>query len=239
MRGDAPRPEDHRAGGHARAKLRERWIYMRMDESGAPAPVPDDEPAAWQLALATSTWQTSLVIGVITLALGLVVAFHPSGSLNVIAVLLGILLVLSGIFHLVRVFDRDEQHRTWLGIAGALLIVIGVVLIRHIHLTTAIIGLMIGITWIVQGLAWLISGLSGRSVRGHGWWIFFGIISLIAGVVVAATPVSSVTVLAVLVGIWFAVLGAFEIIGAFILRHAVSQAHREMLGARHENPAGA
>ena len=45
--------------------------------------------------------------------------------------------------------------------------------------------------------------------------------------------------LAVLVGIWFAVLGAFEIIGAFILRHAVSQAHREMLGARHENPAGA
>jgi len=38
--------------------------------------------------------------------------------LNVIAVLIGVLLVISGIFNLVRVFDRSEPHRVWLGIAG-------------------------------------------------------------------------------------------------------------------------
>ena len=34
--------------------------------------------------------------------LGLIVAFHPTGSLNAIAVLLGVLMIVSGIFQLVR-----------------------------------------------------------------------------------------------------------------------------------------
>jgi uncharacterized membrane protein HdeD (DUF308 family) len=169
--------------------------------------------------MAAASWQATLFLGVATLILGLVVSFHPTGSLNVIAVLLGILLIISGIFHLIRVFDNSEPHRVWLGIAGLLFIVIGVVLIRHLHLTLAAIGLIIGIVWIVQGLVALIAGLAGGSREGRGWWIFFGIVSLIAGIVVASAPVSSVTVLAVLIGIWFIVMGIFEIIGAFLLRH--------------------
>ena len=39
---------------------------------------------------------------------------------------------------------------------------------------------------------------------------------------VISSPVSSLTVLAVLTGTWFVVMGLFEIGGAFILRHAAS-----------------
>jgi uncharacterized membrane protein HdeD (DUF308 family) len=172
-------------------------------------------------AMLTGSWQATLFLGAVTLILGLIVSFHPTGSLNVIAVLLGILMILSGIFHLIRVFDPQERHRIWLGIAGLLFIVIGVVLIRHLHLTRALIGLVIGITWIVQGLTALIGGISGGVREGRAWWITFGVISLIAGIVVAATPADSVTVLAVLLGIWFVIMGIFEIIGAFLLRHAL------------------
>src|ERR1035438_6697077 len=66
----------------------------------------------------------------VTLILGLVVSFHPTASLNVVAVLLGILMILSGIFHLIRVFDPQEMHRVWLGITGFMFIVVGVVLIQ-------------------------------------------------------------------------------------------------------------
>ena len=172
-------------------------------------------------AMLTGSWQATMFLGVVTLILGVIVSFHPTGSLNVIAVLLGILMILSGIFHLIRVFDPRERHRVWLGIAGLLFIVIGVVLIRHLHLTRALIGLVIGITWIVQGLTALIAGISGGVREGRAWWITFGVISLIAGIVVAATPADSVTVLAVLLGIWFIIMGIFEIIGAFLLRHAL------------------
>ncbi|HKB30918.1 MAG TPA: HdeD family acid-resistance protein [Streptosporangiaceae bacterium] len=192
-----------------------------------------EEPGTQQpeaLLVATS-WQATLFLGVVTLILGLIVSFRPSGSLNVIAVLLGILMIISGIFHLVRVFDAREPHRVWLGIAGLLFIVIGVILIRHLHLTLAIIGLMVGIVWIVQGVVSLIAGLSGGSRQGRGWWIFFGLVSLIAGIVVASAPVTSLTVLATLLGIWFAVMGAFEIIGAFLLRHLAAAAKRDLVNA--------
>jgi uncharacterized membrane protein HdeD (DUF308 family) len=185
-----------------------------------------DLPAA--LAVARS-WQATLFLGLITLILGLIVSFHPSTSLNVIAVLIGLLLIASGIFHVVRVFGIGESHRMWLGISGLLLIVIGVVLIRHLHLTVALMGLVIGISWIVQGLSAIAAGFGAPSGEGRGWWIAFGFISLIAGIVVAAVPATSVTALAVLVGIWFIVLGLLEIVAAFTIRHAISKAQATMM----------
>jgi uncharacterized membrane protein HdeD (DUF308 family) len=167
------------------------------------------------------SWQAALVLGALTVIFGLIVSLHPSGSVNVVAVLLGILMIISGLFHLIRVFDTKESHRVWLGITGLLFVVIGVVLIRHLHLTRSIIGLIIGITWIVQGLAALIGGISGGVREGRAWWIIFGVASLIAGIAVAATPASSLNVLATLLGIWFMVMGVFEIVGGLLLRHAI------------------
>jgi uncharacterized membrane protein HdeD (DUF308 family) len=128
-------------------------------------------------------------------------------------------MILSGIFHLIRMFDSKEVHRVWLGIAGLMFIVVGVVLIRHLDLSRAAIGLVIGITWIVQGLTALIGGIAGDVREGRAWWITFGVISVIAGLVVVSAPASSLNVLAVLLGIWFVIMGIFEIIGALMLRH--------------------
>ena len=186
----------------------------------------DSAPPSAPSGVIVRTWQATLFLGVLTLIFGIIVSFHPSGSLNVLAVLLGVLMIFSGIFHLVRVFDPEESHRVWLGIAGLLFIVIGVVLIRHLHLTVAAIGLVIGITWIVQGLAALIGGISGGAREGRAWWIIFGVVSLIAGIVVVSSPASSLNVLAVLLGIWFIIMGLFEISGGLILRHELRAAHK-------------
>ena len=180
-----------------------------------------DAPSSSGLLMAES-WQATVVLGVLTLILGIIVSFHPAGSLNVLAVLLGILMILSGIFHLVRIFGPGEEHRVWLGIAGLLFIVIGVVLIRHLHLSVALVGLFVGLSWVVQGVTALIGGIADGAREGRAWWITFGAVSLIAGIVVTATPVSSLTVLAVLLGIWFIIMGIFEIIGGLMLRRMVS-----------------
>jgi uncharacterized membrane protein HdeD (DUF308 family) len=196
----------------------------------APDDYDDDEPTA--VGMLAGSWRAALFLGVVTLVLGLIVTFHPTTSLNVIAVLLGILMIVSGLFHLIRVFDPRERHRVWLGIAGLLFIVIGVILIRHLHLTRSIIGLVIGLTWIVQGLTALIGGISGGVREGRAWWIIFGVVSLIAGIVVVSAPASSLDVLAVLLGIWFVVMGIFEIIGGFLIRHEIHKANdREMTHA--------
>jgi uncharacterized membrane protein HdeD (DUF308 family) len=161
---------------------------------------------------------TSFLMGLATLILGIIVAVHPSVSLAVIAVLLGILLIFSGVFQIVEAFDAAEHSRVWRGIAGVVLIVAGIVLIRHLHLSIALIGLIVGLTWVVQGISAIVGGISGSAVGllGTGWLVVFGVISLIAGIVVISAPIASITTLAALLGIWFAVIGVFEMVGAFL-----------------------
>jgi len=168
------------------------------------------------------TWQVGLFVGLVTLALGIVVTLHPSTSINVIAVLLGVLLVVAGVFHLIRSLDRESSHRAWAAVVGLAFIVLGVVLIRHLHLTRALIALLIGLIWIVQGVAELFSA-SDPDRPGRGWSIAFGLISLAAGIVVIAVPTGSLNALAVLLGIWFIVMGVLEVIGAFYMRHLLAK----------------
>ena len=194
-------------------------------DAGPPGAAPAEDAASRFLNLG---WQASLLIGGNSLILGLIVAFHPTGSLVAIAVLLGVLMIVSGIFQLVRAIGADEGSKVWPAIAGILFILGGIVLIRHLNLSLALIGLFIGFTWVIQGVAALLAGFSGHRYAGRvRWWpVVFGAVSLIAGIVVVSTPVASVTTLAILIGIWFAVMGVFQIIDGLIARGAVRSAAR-------------
>ena len=55
---------------------------------------------------------------------------------------------------------------------------------------------------------------------GRGWEIFFGVIAMIAGVVVMARPFDSIAALTLVVGIWLIVIGVFEVVSAFGIRKA-------------------
>jgi uncharacterized membrane protein HdeD (DUF308 family) len=187
-----------------------------MDDAEADQPPPT-------VLLMINSWQATLILGLVTIVLGVIVTAHPNGSLRVLAVLIGIASIISGLFLLIRAADRAAQHRLWVGVSGLLFIALGVVLIRHLHLTLALVGLLVGLSWIVQGIAGLMSAFCGPR-EGAVWWAVFGSISLIAGIVVTASPLSSVTVLAVLVGIWLLVLGLLEIVAGLILQHELAVA---------------
>ncbi len=187
---------------------------MNDDEADEPPPT---------VLLMINSWQATLMLGLVTIVFGVIVTSHPNGSLRVLAVLVGIAMIVSGIFHLVRAADRKAQHRLWLGVVGLLFVALGVVLIRHLHLTLALLGLLVGLSWIVQGIAGLMSAFCGPR-EGAVWWALFGSVSLIAGIVVTSSPLASVTVLAVLVGIWLLVLGLLEIVAGLILQHRLALA---------------
>ena len=168
------------------------------------------------------SWQAALLVGLVTLALGIVVTLHPTTSINVIAVILGVLLIVSGIIHLIRALDTSASGRGWQAVVGLAFVVLGVVLIRHLHLTRQLIALLIGLVWIVQGVAELVLAADpGRPARL--WSVVFGLVSLTAGIVVIAVPEGSLNTLAVLLGIWFIVIGALEVIGALNVRALVNR----------------
>jgi uncharacterized membrane protein HdeD (DUF308 family) len=163
-------------------------------------------------------WQASFALGLITLVMGVIVAFRPTQSLSVIAILLGIAMVASGIFHIVRAFGGQANEPVWRGITGVLFILAGLALMRHLDLSLALIGLFIGFSWIIQGIVSLVEAVSGRG-RGAstGWAVLFGVISLAAGIVVVSAPIASVATLTIFMGIWLIVMGIMEMVGAFVI----------------------
>jgi uncharacterized membrane protein HdeD (DUF308 family) len=164
-----------------------------------------------------------ITVGAITLVLGIIIAFHPTQSLAAIAVLLGVVMLVTGVYHLARAIGGREHDRVWRGLAGVLFFLVGIALIRHLNLSVALIGFFIGITWIIQGVSVLVESFGpGRERRETGWTVVFGVISLIAGIVVVASPISSVTALTILVGIWFIVMGIMEIIGSLLIKRVAT-----------------
>jgi uncharacterized membrane protein HdeD (DUF308 family) len=175
------------------------------------------------MAEARHSWKIALVEGIVWVALGIVVTLHPSTSLNVICVLIGIMLLIGGVVRLVRSFSAPEGHRALTAIIGVFMIAVGVLLIRHLHFSRLLVAVLVGLVFIVQGALELMVGLSGEAREGRAWPIVLGLLSLAAGIVVIAVPENSLTVLCVLLGIWFIVLGAFTIIGSMLLRHVLKK----------------
>lgn len=182
-----------------------------------------DRGAVQVMGIAAKTvWQLQLLVGFITTGFGVILAAHPSGALSVVAIVIGIALILGGVANFIRALDHAEHHRSWMVTAGLVEVVVGIVMIRHLDLSFAVIGLLIGIAWIVQGVAALFLGVSRGSDGQRTWPIAFGLISVAAGVITIAVPERSVTTIATVIGIWFIVLGLVEVAGGVFLRRELT-----------------
>ncbi len=180
-------------------------------------------------------WKSTLLSGVLSLILGIVVLAWPGISVLVAAVAFGVYLVVTGIAQVVFAFSLHVSagSRILLFVSGAASLILAVLAFRHFGQGYAVLllAIWVGIGFIFRGVATSVSAISDPTLPGRGWSIFVGVISLIAGIVVMAWPFQSIITLAIVVGIWFAVIGVFEIVSSFgiygaskTLREAISTA---------------
>lgn len=182
-------------------------------------PAVDSDPNV--LALARE-WPALLFMGVITLGLGVVVIVWPSQTLTVLSVLLGIQLLLLGIFRLIEAFSDETISPGLTGFVGVLLIIGGVVVLRNPFETVAVLATILGAAWIVIGVVEMIEAIANSRAEGRGMLFLGGLLSLGAGIVVVAWPAPTVTVIAWISGFYLIVFGLFLAASAFSLRKAIS-----------------
>ena len=72
----------------------------------------------------------------------------------------------------------------------------------------------------VQGVAATVLAINHRELPERGWHIFTGLLSVLAGMVVVAWPISSIVVLAIVAGAWLVVIGTAQIVWAVKARNA-------------------
>ena len=163
-------------------------------------------------------WLSWVLFGLTTAILGVVLVAWPGPSILVASVLFGIYLVLSGLVMLVLAFAAHTTAgiRFLSFISGAASLDLGVLAFRELGDGEGYIVLLLAI-WIAIGFVfrgvWAVgSATSHPGAPGRGWAIFFGVISLIAGIVMLGYPIGSLVVLAQVAGVWLIILGVSELI---------------------------
>jgi uncharacterized membrane protein HdeD (DUF308 family) len=175
-------------------------------------------------------WKWKLVTGLLTIALGAIVLAWPGPTILVASTLFGVYLLLSGSAELYMAFalPRSAATRVMLFISGALSLVLAILSFRHFGDAYAVLllSLWIGIGFIFQGISGVAAGIGEKDLPGRGWYVFAGIVSVIAGLVVLAWPFDSIAVLTLAVGIWLVIIGITQIVQALQTRkHAKTAQH--------------
>ncbi|MFO7690131.1 MAG: HdeD family acid-resistance protein [Cryobacterium sp.] len=167
-----------------------------------------------------------VISGLLALALGIIVLAQPAATLAVVAVLLGLYFLVSGVIRVVRgLFTHGAPGGRVLSILfGVLLIVAGIFAMRNPLNSLVVLGLIIGIAWIIEGIAVLAETASDSS-RWPG--LLLGIVSLIAGIVVLFAPLQSLAALVLLVGVFLIVSGIVQVIESFIFGRRAMKAMKQ------------
>ena len=184
-------------------------------------------------------WKWTLASGVLVVLLGIMVLVWPGISILVAAILFGAYLLVTGIAQVIFAFALDVSAgaRILLFISGAASLILAVLAFRHFgdgRTAVLLLAIWIGVGFIFRGTATTIAAISVRGLPGRGWQIFFGVISLIAGVVVLAWPFESIVVLAITTGAWLIILGVFEIVAAFGIRKDATKVEDFREGVREQ-----
>jgi uncharacterized membrane protein HdeD (DUF308 family) len=161
-------------------------------------------------------WWLGLLFGLISLAGGVLLVVYPGPTLTVIALLVGIELLIAGVFVIVSAFGRPAGERSWSVLGGALALIAGVIVLRHPSGSILVVAMAVGIYLILAGVLRLVGAAEGEGDRG--WLVLAALIDLALGIVIVAWPSFGITSLAIVLGIVLIVRGLAVIALAVALR---------------------
>ena len=187
-------------------------MAYEMSDSSTEAPPPLAFGASWILLL---------VVGLITLGIGIAVIVWPSKTVEIVVILTGIFLFIWGVFRFVYALaERDLAHRGLALLGGILSVLVGLVVIRNPAESLQLLIILLGLLWVFGGAIELFQAILGKDDVARGSRAVFGALWLILGIVLLVWPEATVLVVAILVGINLIITGLIEIVSAFQVRRA-------------------
>ena len=159
------------------------------------------------------------VTGVLALIAGIFITFWPKNSAIVLTVMLGIYFLIAGLAYVgLGIFSKGISGgaRALDIILGVVFVIGGILMLVNPTESAVVIGIFLGV---LIGILWIIEGAVALAQAGNSeskaWSIFFGILSIIAGIVLLFSPFWGAAVLFWVIGIALIVLGIVQIVRAF------------------------
>ena len=170
-------------------------------------------------------WGLVLVEGIVVALFGLVLLVAPGASLVFLVWLLGIYLLIAGIFRFVGIF-LDSSSWGWKLAAAILCLIAGLAILSNPLWSTTVAStwlvILVGFLAMLQGVAGLIVAL-----QGGGWGMgALSVLGILFGLFLVINPLIGVAALTLILAIVMLIGGVGAVIQAFRMRRAAASARQ-------------
>ena len=171
----------------------------------------------------TGAWWVIIIISLSLIIFGGVSLVVPAVTLTVLMTLLAILIIIWGLSQLVRGLQvADGQAKTFLLVAGALLILLGVVMLANPRVSVATLSFVLGWVVMLRSLIDLIlSRIFPAGSRTRALWLMSGVIGVIVSFVLWLFPVGSAQLFVQIIVGYALINGTILLANAIELRHTL------------------
>jgi uncharacterized membrane protein HdeD (DUF308 family) len=155
------------------------------------------------VATVRDKWGWFLALGILLLIFGFLALANLFVATVASVFYIGMMMLAGGIAYLVHAFQvKGWDHVVFWAASGVLYTVAGLLAFWNPALTAVIVTFFMAVALIVAGIFRLWIGFRMRPMRGSGWVIFGGVITALAGLVIAlGWPVNSLWVLGLFLAI--------------------------------------
>ncbi len=144
-----------------------------------------------------------MIFGILSIIAGMAAIGSPFVAGAYVTIFIGIALIFGGIMELVVAFSaKGWQAGVWAFLGGILAILAGGLVIAKPVVGAAMMGIILIAFFLVDGLTRSILAFQLKPMKGWGWQLFSGIISVLLGIMLwQGWPLSGIWAIGVLVGI--------------------------------------
>jgi uncharacterized membrane protein HdeD (DUF308 family) len=170
---------------------------------------------------AEAVWWLVLLRGIFMVLFGIIVLVSPGIALLTLVFVFGFYAILDGVSAItIGVRSRGEPNWGWLIVQGVVSALAGVVALIWPDLTALAVLFVVAFWAIMLGIGEIGGAFASRKRRSHawGWTLAAGILNVVLGIVLLASPASGILALVWLVGIFTLAGGVTLILLAFRVR---------------------
>jgi len=144
-----------------------------------------------------SKWIWFVGLGVLLLACGLIALGNLMLATVVSVYYVGMLMLAGGVIYLVHAFQmRGWDHVLFWALSGLLYVLAGICAFINPILTSAALTLFLAVALLIAGVFRIFVGMRTKPAKGWGWIVASGVITALAGFVIAlGWPVNSLWIL--------------------------------------------
>lgn len=171
-----------------------------------------------------------IVLGVVTVILGVLAMMAPMIAGATVTLMVGILLIAAGIARTIFAFKCKSWGKGILVfLLGLLTLFVGLFIVARPGVGLLSLTLFLAAYLIVDGIFEIIEAFDLKPIQGWGWMLFGGIVSIILGIMIwRRWPESSVLVVGILLGIKL-IFAGWSMIGIGAAGRSIASAAEDVI----------